>query len=231
MSLLKIWNYFRKTDVPESASSAARPAEAAVVTSKAAPTAERGADARAIGDRTDVAVSQPQPAKPKTKAVTKSIRAAQSRHSVLCKKLRKWVKAETPATLRVLEIGVGDGQRAEAVLSTLMQTIPAESITYCGVDTFEMGGSDLTLKDFHRQIRGLGIQPRLFPMPTTLGLTRVAHSLGQCDVILDSQNFHAGEDAKKLTAKLASDASLWLADVGNDWVEVNGGGDASKRAA
>ena len=64
-------------------------------------------------------------------------------HSALCKQLKRIQAAS------VLEIGVGDGTRAAAVLQTLQSN---SEIQYIAIDQFEMAGSELTLKHFHQQI-------------------------------------------------------------------------------
>jgi hypothetical protein len=93
--------------------------------------------------------------------------------------LRKLVK---PLAARsVLEISVGDGSRAVAVLQSLGN---ASDIRYVAIDQFEMAGGAVTLKTFHQTMRAAGIRPQVFPEPLARGLIRVAHTVGAVDLVI-----------------------------------------------
>ncbi len=92
-------------------------------------------------------------------------------HSGLCKQLKR----------SVLEIGVGDGSQAIAVMETLSRQ--SESIRYYAVDEFEMAGG-VNLKQFHQTLRNHNIHPQLFPGPVDRGLMKIAHTIGSVDLIL-----------------------------------------------
>ena len=70
-------------------------------------------------------------------------------HGALCKQVRA-TQAKS-----VLEVGVGDGSRAVAVMGTLANS--GSPIRYFGIDQFELAGGAVSLKDFHRSLRAAGI--------------------------------------------------------------------------
>ncbi len=96
-------------------------------------------------------------------------------HSGLCKQLKRL------SVHSVLEIGVGDGSQAIAVMETLSRQ--SESIRYYAVDEFEMAGG-VNLKQFHQTLRNHNIHPQLFPGPVDRGLMKIAHTIGSVDLIL-----------------------------------------------
>ena len=96
-------------------------------------------------------------------------------HSGLCKQLK------TLSVRSVLEIGVGDGSQAIAVMETLSRH--SDSIRYYAVDEFEMSGG-VNLKQFHQTLRNHNIRPQLFPGSVDRGLMQIAHTIGSVDLIL-----------------------------------------------
>ena len=108
-------------------------------------------------------------------------------HAALCKQ----VVAAAPRS--ILEIGVGDGTRAVAVMEALAkQGIAAR---YFGMDQFELAGGGLSLRDFHRTMRGAGIRPQLFPEPVPRGLIRFLHTIGSVDLVLVADPAEVEQDA------------------------------------
>jgi hypothetical protein len=97
-------------------------------------------------------------------------------HSGLCKQLKG------VSVTSLLEISVDDGSRAIAILEALQAS--QQSARYSAIDTFEMGGGRLTLKQFHQRLRAQGIRPQLFPATIDLGLMRVAQTIGPVDLIV-----------------------------------------------
>lgn len=93
------------------------------------------------------------------------------------RKLLKTVEADT-----VLEISVGDGSRAIAILETLAKQ--NQKPRYIAIDQFEMADGEVTLKEFHQTLRAHEIRPQVFPQDIENGLTRVAHTVGATDLII-----------------------------------------------
>ncbi len=81
----------------------------------------------------------------------------------------------------VLEICVGDGSRAIAIVQTLGSPPP---VRYLAIDQFEMVGGEVTLKAFHQRLRSAGIRGQVFPEPIDRGLVRVANTVGAVDLIV-----------------------------------------------
>jgi hypothetical protein len=98
-------------------------------------------------------------------------------HSALCRQLKGLSVAS------VLEISVGDGSRALEVMKTLEKQ-SSQPVRYVAVDQFELGGSELALKDFFRLLREHEIRPQLFPEAVDSGLRRVANTIGAVDLVL-----------------------------------------------
>lgn len=96
-------------------------------------------------------------------------------HSGLCKQLK------TLSVHSVLEIGVGDGSQAIAVMQTLSRQ--SDSIRYYAIDEFEMSGG-VKLKQFHKTLRNHNIRLQLFPGSVDRGLMKIAHTIGSVDLIL-----------------------------------------------
>ncbi|NNE00765.1 MAG: hypothetical protein HKN47_25900 [Pirellulaceae bacterium] len=84
----------------------------------------------------------------------------------------------------VLEIGVGDGERALAITKMLIASHPETAVRYCAIDMFEMADGPITLKEFNRQLRGQSVRPTLIPMDLTAGLSRVSSTIGFVDLVL-----------------------------------------------
>ena len=97
-------------------------------------------------------------------------------HAGLCKQVKS-VRVNA-----VLEISVGDGSRALAVLETIKKT--NKDVRYVAIDQFEMAGGPITLKQFHQALRSRGFRAQLFPETMERGLSRVAHTIGSVDLVL-----------------------------------------------
>ena len=144
-------------------------------------------------------------------------------HGPLCRMIKKTGAGS------VLEVGVGDGTRAEAVLSTLLKSRPDPAIRYIAIDQFELSDGPVTLKQFHQQIRAIGVKPSLIPLPIEQGLTRVAHTFGSVDLVL----LAAGEiDAiDHVLARVTHPESLVLRFDGQTWQPLERKNQDLRRAA
>lgn len=89
----------------------------------------------------------------------------------------------------LLEIGVGNGQRAQRLIETAALNQPVAEIHYTGIDLFEGRSPQhpgLSLRDAFRQLKATGAQIRLIPGDPYSALSRMANSLGQVDLVLIS---------------------------------------------
>lgn len=92
---------------------------------------------------------------------------------------------------KVLEIFVGDGSRTCSTFETLASGQPVDDLTYAVIDPFEAGaqGTDanrdsVSVKEYHRRVRGIGASVRVFPGPLATGLQQVAWTIGSVDLVL-----------------------------------------------
>jgi len=91
----------------------------------------------------------------------------------------------------ILEIGVGNAQRALGMIAVASCAWPPSSIRYTGIDLFEAGtGSGrphLSLKEAHRLLRATGAVVRLVPGSPLDALRQTANNIGPADLIVVSQ--------------------------------------------
>jgi SAM-dependent methyltransferase len=91
---------------------------------------------------------------------------------------------------RILELGIGTGQRAVRMLELAGLDLSAGSIAYTGVDLFEartaMNGPGITLKMAYRLLRSTGATIRLLPGDPFSALARCANELGCFDFVVIS---------------------------------------------
>ena len=125
--------------------------------------------------------SEPRPSKAKTKPVAKRgilDLVSSGPHAGLCRQIKK-------SSIRsVLEIGIGDGSRAQQIINVLEKSDAEGPIRYHVIDQFEMAGGSLSLKDYHKQLRNIGVKPNLIPMPTAAGIARFANTVGVVDLVI-----------------------------------------------
>ncbi len=133
-------------------------------------------------------------------------------HASLCRMIKK------SGATRILEVGVGDGTRAMAVLSTLAKSKPGAELKYIAIDLFEMGDGQLTLKEFHQQLRTINVKPHLIPMPYEQGLVRVVHTFGTVDLLLLADQDL--DSCDPLIARVTDSSSLVLHFDGQNWKQI-----------
>ncbi|MFK8111912.1 MAG: hypothetical protein AB8B91_06905 [Rubripirellula sp.] len=151
-----------------------------------------------------------QPTQPE-KAAKRGFKLFGGPHAALCKQLKS-VQANT-----VLEIGVGDGSRAVAVLETLAKA--GQDARYLVIDQFEMAGGEVTLMEFHQSLRAAGIRPQVFPQDIANGLVRVSHTIGAVDLIVigaDQANWQNPDISAKLS-RVAHNGTVILYFDGEGW--------------
>ncbi len=132
-------------------------------------------------------------------------------HAALCKLLRS-VDART-----VLEISVGDGTRAVAVLHAL--AAGTENIRYAAIDQFEMSGGPITLKQYHRSLRAENIRAQLFPDTIERGLVQVGSTIGAIDLVLigTEPNVWQTPTVQALLPRITHSQSVVLYRDGETW--------------
>jgi hypothetical protein len=89
---------------------------------------------------------------------------------------------------RILELGIGAGQRAAKLIEVAAAMSRGGEIRYTGIDLFEMrkpeDGLGMSLKLAHRQLASTGAKVRLVPGDPLTALARTANSLGAHDLVL-----------------------------------------------
>ncbi len=96
----------------------------------------------------------------------------------------------------ILEVGIGDGQRLEQVLSLVNVRPDVTQLRYAGVDLFESGDpkdGHLRLKDVHRKLAEKNIKANLIPGDAASSLMRVSHMVLPSDLIIIDDSW--GEDS------------------------------------
>ena len=164
-------------------------------------------------------VAKPTHAKPSAKKSRRILGLSRSPHTSLCR-LVKQSNAKS-----VLEIGVSDGTRAIAVVQTLSKADPKHPIRYAAIDQFELAGGEVSLLQFHRELRKNDIRPQIFPSDIESGLTRVAYTLGAVDLILMSESAAADKsvsenDWHRLLQRVTHQESVVLRQSGDQWNEI-----------
>jgi SAM-dependent methyltransferase len=91
---------------------------------------------------------------------------------------------------KVVEIGMGTGQRAVHTIELLKEFHAPGEIHYTGVDLFEArligDGPRLTLRDAHRLLKPTGARIQLVPGAAGEALSRVANALKDFDAVIIS---------------------------------------------
>ncbi len=146
-------------------------------------------------------------------------------HAALC----KMVAASQAQS--VLEVGVGDGSRAIAVVGTLAKR--GMPVRYFGVDEFELAGGTVSLKEFHRTLRSAGIRPQIFPEPVDRGLVRFLHTVGHADLVMLSEPGLLLEDPRfqQLLSRVSHGSTTVLYRQDDVWARLDRESSFLRRAA
>ena len=211
MPLLKLWKSLRgrrsAAAAPESAGPAVYPAKETAAAQPAAADPGPGQKAAPAAKQT-----------PASRGVLGIGR--RSPHAALCKLVRPL------RPVSVLEISVGDGSRAAAVLRTLAKEQPETPLRYVAIDQFELAGGPVTLKQFHQRLRQEGIRPQVFPDSVERALTRVAHTVGAVDLVLIADASDAWQTPQRqwLLDRVTHRESVILRLDGDQWRRESGWG-------
>jgi len=88
----------------------------------------------------------------------------------------------------IVEIGLGDGKRAETMIQVAQKFSDQEAIRYTGIDLFEAreSGPKLPLRDMHKKLNASGAKCQLVPGDPDSAVARIANSHLRTDLILIS---------------------------------------------
>jgi hypothetical protein len=229
MPLLKLWNALwgragKEQPVGKQVSGDIVGAEPQV--GAPSPAAKASAGSRTASDKAQATTTPPQVS---TKAAKpgKSVFGlfGSNPHASLCK-----LAAATNASI-VLEVSVGDGSRAIAVVQALTQR--GGTVRYVGIDQFELSGGSVTLRDFHRTTRAAGIRPQIYPESTERGLIRFLHTVGRADLVLLSSPDELLQDVRirHLLTRISHPKTTVLYRRGDAWLTLENGSVSASRAA
>jgi hypothetical protein len=117
---------------------------------------------------------------------------------------------------RIVEIGIGDGQRAVRLISLGQRFHEPGEVRYTGIDLFEArpaSNSPLTLKEAHRLLQRTGAEVRLIPGEPAAALARSANELRGTDLVIVSADQRADGLMAAwhfLPRMLHKDSQVWL---------------------
>lgn len=123
----------------------------------------------------------------------------------------------------ILEISVDNSARSVSILETITQGKSDTDLRYLAIDQFELGGSALTLRGFHKQLREVRVKAQLLPMTVEAGLERVLRTIGQVDVILWSSEDSPSDQAARLLGRISRPDTLLFSIAGKHWEESRSG--------
>ena len=123
---------------------------------------------------------------------------------------------KTDNVRRIVEIGMGDGSRADRMLELVLKRNPPNEVRYTGIDLFEgrpEGQSGLALKEAHSLLNRRFEAARLVPGNPGAALKRCANELRGTDLVLVAHD----QDRSSLTASwhflprmLHNESQVWL---------------------
>ncbi len=96
---------------------------------------------------------------------------------------------------KVVELGLGAGQRAVQIIDVLKEFHEVRDIHYTGVDLFEArtaaDGPGISLREAHRLLKATGARIQLVPGTVGEALSRIANGVSQVDVLVISGHIPA----------------------------------------
>lgn len=102
--------------------------------------------------------------------------------------------ADWSQTKRVLEIGLGDGARADALIAEMTEAHGPGAAAYVGVDLFEMGpAGGLTLKGAFARFRAAGAEVKLIPGDVLGGAKKLVYQIPAVDLLVISADQPAAQ--------------------------------------
>lgn len=90
----------------------------------------------------------------------------------------------------IVEIGLGDGQRAESMIQVAQKYSDPTAIRYTGIDLFEARETEpkLPLREIHKKLTSTGAKCQLVPGDVDSAIARIANSHLRTDLIVISAN-------------------------------------------
>jgi hypothetical protein len=99
----------------------------------------------------------------------------------------------------IVEIGLGDGKRAETMIQVAQKFSDSSAIRYTGIDLFEARETEpkLPLREIHKKLTSTGAKCQLVPGDVDSAIARIANSHLRTDLIVisaddPSQRLEAG---------------------------------------
>lgn len=99
----------------------------------------------------------------------------------------------------IVEIGLGDGVRAERIVQVAQKFGAGQTVKYTGIDLFDGRPDDqspLKLIEMHKRLSALGVKPQLVPGDLASSIRRIANSHTRTDLMIVS----AGHESADLEA-------------------------------
>ena len=101
---------------------------------------------------------------------------------------------------KIVEIGMGTGQRAAKMIELLREFRDARNICYTAIDLFEAravaDGPGISLRQAHCLLKATGARIQLAPGTAGEALSRIANSLSQVDLLVISGHVPAEQIAR-----------------------------------
>lgn len=117
---------------------------------------------------------------------------------------------------RIVEIGVGNGDRAYHLITTALKNHRSEEVRYTGIDLFESrpdADESHSLKNVHKKLNSTGIAVRLLPGDAASALPRCANHLRGTDVVIvagDQDESSVNRAWHFLPRMLHQNSQVWL---------------------
>lgn len=96
----------------------------------------------------------------------------------------------------IVEIGLGDGVRAERIVQVAQKFGAGQTVKYTGIDLFDGRSEDqspLKLIEMHKRLTTLGVKPQLVPGNLASSIQRIANSHTRTDLMIVSAGFEQAE--------------------------------------
>ena len=94
----------------------------------------------------------------------------------------------------IVEVGLGDGSRADNVIRVSRKYAVSPSVRYTGVDMFDARTANpLPLIGMHRKLNSENVKAQLVPGDLASGIARIANSHVRTDLIIVSAGFEKEE--------------------------------------